>query len=1250
MEETRMFVGREAQLLQLDGFLNQALAGRGQVCFVTGDAGAGKTALAMEFMRRAQARQHDLVAAVAMGDPQTSASDPYLIFREVLTLLTGDVEARLAEGTITQEGAQRLQKAVRTSIDCLVEFGPDLIGLLVPGAGLAVQVTKLGIETSKRAGLLDRLTQAPASAGRDVPGQRGIDQGQIYEQYAKVLTALSQHAPLLLILDDLQWADTSSIDLLFHLARRIEASRILVVGMYRPAEIALGRGGQRHPLERVVTEIKRYYGDVILDLDAIAREQGAAFIDALLDSEPNRLGAGFRRALLERTAGNPLFAVELLRDMQEQGAIVRDGQGRWVEGPRLDWSALPARAEGVIESRISRLTADLLEALKLASVQGDAFTAEVVAQIRQLNTREFVHQLSDELEKRHRLVTAQGQQRVGEQRLSQYQFQNRLFQQYLYARLNPTERAYLHEDIGRALETLYGARADEAATRLAWHFEQAAVPDKARYYLRRAGEQAAARSANAEAIDYFSRALLLTPVEDQADRFALLLGRARAYHIQGDRAAQKQDLDELAALAAALADARLPAEVALERAYFGEATHDYPLAHAASEEAIALAQAAGDAEGEMRARAQLGLVLHREADYAASIAQIGLAIDQARTAGWKPMQAECLRLQGVSYQALGNFAVARSMFEQALEIFRELGDRRGEGRTCSVLAIGHREEYHLAEARQWYDRALAITRSIGDRRTESIVLNNLGVFTTTLGDLDAARDYFGQCAVLAAEIGERMLLGAIWVNLSTIERMLGDYSQALAHAKQALDLFQTIGTRFGEGHALTRIGHAQVELGNPVVAADAYRQAVDVRRSINEALLVLESLAGLARAHLAQGDTVQARADLEEVLAYLATGGNLEGTEEPFWIYLTCYQVLAGYDDARAGALLAEAYRRLMEQADRLDDETARGRFLANIPHHREIVKAVTGAYPEPPAQAEFASPPATADNGRTSARQPEQTPAEPTQAPAMPTVTAPTGSAPPAADPTLDATAAPPAAGRGLAASLRAFAQKPGVSSARRLALAVAAGAVLLVVMLILLARLADRPAAGCPPACAGQELAGWNGHQTRLVGADFSQANLYGAQLSAADFTGARLISATLSAADLSSAVLLAAEAKAAHFAGADLSQADLRGADLSGADLRGALLAGADLTSANLRNAILAGADLTDANLTDVDLRGADLAAAVLKDAVLTAVRYDADTRWPYGFAPPARASTFARPARASSTAGCSPACSAACCASW
>lgn len=1218
---TSTFVGRDRQLAQLDAFLDLALAGRGQVCFITGDAGAGKTTLAAEFLRRAESRQPDLVAAVAMGDPQTGASDPYLIFREVLTLLTGDVEARLAQGAITQEGARRVQGALRKSLDCLIEFGPDLIGLLVPAAGLAVQVARIGIETGKRAGLLEKLTQLPAEGRAEGSGPKGIDQGQIYEQYAKVLTALAKHAPLLLVLDDLQWADSASIDLLFHLTRRIESSRVFIIAMVRPAEIALGRGGQRHPLERVMSEIKRYYGDVIIDLDAAAASESAAFIDALLDSEPNHLGPGFRRALIERTGGNPLFAVELLRAMEEQGDLVRDAQGCWVEGPGLDWSALPARAEGVIESRISRLTADLLEALKLASVQGDAFTAEVVAQIRDLNTRDFVRQLSSDLEKRHRLVTAQGQQRVGEQRLSQYQFQNRLFQQYLYAGLDPTERAYLHEDIGRALETLYGERADEIAGRLAWHFEQAGVPGKARPYLRRAGELAAERAAHVEAIDYFTRGLDLTPEADQADRFALLLGREKAFHMLGRREAQARDLSELEQLAEALADPHQQLQIGLERAYYTEAIHDYPAARAASEQAIAWAQAAHDAEGEMTARVQLGWVLYRQAEYTAAIEQAQQVLAAARARSFRPMQAESLRLIGLCHEEKqGDWALSRSFLEQALGIYQELGDRRGEGKVASNLAVNMRGENRFAEARQWYDKALALVRQVGDRRNEAMILNNLGVLAISIGDVGASRGYYEQTAVIAREVGERMSLGAAWVNLSTICRMQEDHEQALAYARQALDIFAAIGTPYGEGHAWIRIGHAQVGLGRLDDAVAAYGNALAVRRQTGAHPPILETLAGLARAHLLQGQAAQALADLNEVLAHAATGQNFDGAEEPLWIYLICHDVLQANNDPRASDLLVEGYRQLQEKAAKFSDENARHLFLANIPHHRELVKTVTGAYPLAPTAPEpepapVGTPPMTAPVVTPT---PAVSPA-PVMAAIAPAILEPapkvqdhrrTPGAP------LPAVALQPDEGRSQDGQPQASPAPTTparwlnrLKTLRRLApgrsaLAIGAGLVALLTLVmaltVLLPRLANDRPLGCLPACVSADLAGRALAGASLVGADLTAASLYDASLAGADLTAATLVSATLAA--------------------ADLSNATLRGADLREASLRGADLTGADLTSADLRGAVLIGVDLTSADLTDADLTRANLAAARLEGAILTSIRYNTATRWPHGFVPP------------------------------
>jgi DNA-binding SARP family transcriptional activator/predicted ATPase len=519
--EMPVFVARERELAQLEQFLDLALAGQGRVAFVTGEVGSGKTALVQEFTRRAQRAHPDLIAAGGNCNAYTGIGDPYLPFREILELLTGGVEAQWAAGAMTGEHARRLWHTLPFAARALVEAGPDLIDTLVPGAAL---LERAMIYAPGRANWLTRLDELVERRPTG-PGMPSPQQNDLFEQYTRVLQALARQASLVLVVDDLQWADLGSISLLFHLGRQLAGSRILIVGTYRSVEVALGRDGERHPLEPVVNEFQRDFGDTAVNVD---QAEGRGFIEAFLDSEPNRLGVAFREMLYRRTRGHPLFTVELLRGLQEQGDVVQDREGRWVEGPALGWETLPARVEAVIAERIGRLPEPSQGALRVASVEGEVFTAEVVARVRSADEREVVAQLSGELDRTHRLVRAQGILRMNGQRLSHYRFRHTLFQRYLYNSLDEVERAYLHEAIGNTLEALYEDQTEAIAAiagQLARHFQEAGMAAKAIDYLRQAGDRAMRLFASAEAIAHYTRGLaLLKTLPDTAQRARRELG------------------------------------------------------------------------------------------------------------------------------------------------------------------------------------------------------------------------------------------------------------------------------------------------------------------------------------------------------------------------------------------------------------------------------------------------------------------------------------------------------------------------------------------------------------------------------------------------------------------------------------------------------------------------------------------------------------------------------------------------------
>jgi DNA-binding SARP family transcriptional activator len=505
--EPTLFVARDQELETLGKALGRAAGGQGGVYFVTGEPGSGKTALLAQFARQALAGNPELLVVWGQCSAFTGQGDPYFPFLQIARTLTGVAENPAVAGQTSRELAQRLWRCLPLTLEVLLDHAPDLIGQLLAGPTLqAFAQQHSGIKPHRQQQLARLLSQAAAQQ----PRQR-LQQAVLFEQFAQFLRALAQRQPLLLIVDDMQWIDPGSVSLLFHLARQLAASHILLLGAYRSEEFALQQPAESQPLLDLISELQTIYGHVHIDLTQCA---GLAFVNALLDSEPNRLHPEFRQLLYQRTSGNPLFTIELLRGMQLRGEIRQDHQGRWEEGPQLNWRELPARVEAVIARRMAHLSPVCQELLSVASVEGETFTAEVVAAVVPQTSSQVCSLLSQEAGRQHRLVTAQMMRSIAGQNLALYRFRHGLFQIYLYNQLDVVEKARRHGLIAQKLEQLYApslAQFAEMAHILARHFEAAGQAQKAVDYYTSAGKEALRLSANAEAMAHFYGALRLLP-------------------------------------------------------------------------------------------------------------------------------------------------------------------------------------------------------------------------------------------------------------------------------------------------------------------------------------------------------------------------------------------------------------------------------------------------------------------------------------------------------------------------------------------------------------------------------------------------------------------------------------------------------------------------------------------------------------------------------------------------------------------
>ncbi len=483
-------VGRQSEVGHLAHALKRVTAGDGrEVVLISGDPGVGKTALAAHAARLA----HGAGACVLLGRCDEDLAVPYGPFAEALHHYVASAPDEILASHVQAYGAE--------------------LARMVPALG-------------------KRLGELPVRQSSDPDTERYLLLGAA----VGLLSQVAQSQVVVLVLDDLQWADKASLQLLRLLVTSDESIRLLVIGTYRRSELT-----DAAPLTSALVTLRREPRVSQIDLSGLDDAGVVAFLEAAAGHELAEPGRELALALYRETEGNPYFVGEVLAHLYETGVIYRAESGRWRARDDLESWTLPESVVQVVASRVARLGDGARRALSLASVIGREFDLDLLVAVGDRSEDELLDILDG--------ASAAALVREVHERPGLYTFSHALVQHTLYQELGATRRARAHRSVAEAIEAACQGVPGRRVAELAYHWSNATRPvelAKAVSYGLQAGKASLEALAPDEAVRHFSQALALLQDETDTDpglRMDLLLGLGTAQRQTGSSAYRETFLD-----------------------------------------------------------------------------------------------------------------------------------------------------------------------------------------------------------------------------------------------------------------------------------------------------------------------------------------------------------------------------------------------------------------------------------------------------------------------------------------------------------------------------------------------------------------------------------------------------------------------------------------------------------------------------------------------------------------------------------
>ncbi len=733
------FVGRERELTDLIAHLEDTISGQGRLVFVVGEAGIGKSRLISEIIEDAEGKNFMTLFGRCHYDENTEPYLPFIdAFGKYISGRKQEDESYLSEdpqtsGDFYSMGLVGITESTPSDDDSLIPPSDDT-GDLIPMGLLPIEDESMGVHPSKI---------------KEINLQQ--ERTRLFESLSQLVNDISVTKPLLVVLEDLQWADDGSLQLLHYLTRNIQNSRVMIICSYRPEEIENIKG-ELHPLSKTLRRMRPEKIFYEIQLERFDENNTTQMIESLL--KIHNIPEAFTRRLYMESEGNPFFIEEVVKSLINEG-LIKTSDYSWDKKFDPSKIHIPSTIRDVIGRRIDRLDDKTRRILSYASVIGNRFTFETLYRLSDLKEEELVDSIDA-------LISANIIHEDTASKDEVYRFDHSQIREVIYNNMSRSRRRLMHKKVGHILENLHRNRLDEVVYNLARHFYEGKDTEKTITYSIRAGEKATKAFAPEDALSYYHMALealkRLDETDENKENMIFLLKRL--------------------------------GEISFNLSEWKPALEYY-------QKAIDLCEDTANDGDRAECLRKTGYILNRMGNWSDATKNFEKSLSISKNLDDKFGIADAHRGIGYIHWRLGEYDDAISRYNECIQYSMEIGDMHTIALAFIELGNVYIETGDISKAIEYYNKSLKNLEPIGDYSEMARAYNNLGDSYLKSGKYDEAIEYFEKCEEMGRKIGRKDIVGWSLFNSGEAWALKGESDKALECAEKSMAILRTVGDSLG---------------------------------------------------------------------------------------------------------------------------------------------------------------------------------------------------------------------------------------------------------------------------------------------------------------------------------------------------------------------------------------------------------------------------------------------------------------------